>query len=158
MEPDDVVDTKESNDNIFFIRLVTGEDIISIIEEGESMEEDEPPQYLRLIYPQKVVYSIRSDDSEKLNIQLHQWIFSYLSDKQNFDICNHDILTIAEPSPEFKIDYLDCVKKQLERAEKALGAFKPDDDDEQMIVEEGKPGEMLKMFEEHTQRGNRTLH
>ena len=70
------------NDSVKFVRLVTGEDIIS-----EVMEVDDASgKHVILYNPLKIMYMSSPMNSDKVGISLLEWVFSRISDKQEFRI------------------------------------------------------------------------
>lgn len=89
----------EIDPNIKFIRLNTGEDIVSQIVETQSPEGIS----YTLINPLKIVYTIGSNPS-MLQISMMEWIFNKICDVQEFELNPSEILATANPS-ESMIDY-----------------------------------------------------
>ena len=76
-----------SSDNIKFIRLVTGEDIVS-----EVTDISNGKMYIN--NPLKVVYT-PSMNTGFLSISLMQWVFTRISKNQSFDMDLHNILIMT---------------------------------------------------------------
>lgn len=77
-----------SSDNIKFIRLVTGEDIVS-----EVTDISNGKMYIN--NPLKVVYT-PSMNTGFLSISLMQWVFTRISKNQSFDMDLHNILIMTD--------------------------------------------------------------
>ena len=93
----------QTNDNLRFVRLNTGEDIItelSFIEDKENKN-----TYYVLSNPLKIVYSI-SKNSDQIGISLLPWVFDRLCATSQFVIFCKDVLTMTIPSDELKKYYV----------------------------------------------------
>ena len=93
----------QTNDNLRFIRLNTGEDIItelSFIEDKENKN-----TYYVLSNPLKIVYSL-SKNSDQIGISLLPWVFDRLCATSQFVIFPTDVLTMTIPSDELKKYYV----------------------------------------------------
>ena len=97
-----------------FLRLVTGEDIVSECE----IHED----YYRLYNPCKVVY-ISSQKQGYLSISLMQWVFSKISDEQIFDLPKSQILIKSKPSDSMIEHYFGSVEHFIKTTAKDSISF-----------------------------------
>lgn len=86
----------ENGNQITFMRLVTGEDVIAETTELDSS------QRMVLINPLKVIYSITKDGN--LSISLYDWIIPGISDHKQFQMDNTNIL-VTSPAGEKMIQY-----------------------------------------------------
>ncbi len=77
-----------SSDQIKFIRLVTGEDIVSEVGDISNGK-------MYINNPLKVVYT-PSMNTGFLSISLMQWVFTRISKNQSFDIDLHNILIMTD--------------------------------------------------------------
>jgi|SanBayMetagenome_1026888.scaffolds.fasta_scaffold06200_6 hypothetical protein len=77
-----------SSDNIKFIRLVTGEDIVSEVTDIANGK-------MYINNPLKVVYT-PSMNTGFLSISLMQWVFTRISKNQSFDMDLHNILIMTD--------------------------------------------------------------
>lgn len=94
-----------SNDSVRFVRLVTGEDIIS-----EVMEVDDTTgKHVILYNPLKIMYLASPVSSDKVSISLLEWVFTRISDKQEFRLEAKDVLTIAPPTVSLNDYYWDTI-------------------------------------------------
>lgn len=87
------------NPNIRFVRLNTGEDLITEIIETKVNEQD---AYL-FVYPLKIVYLIGEKPGSML-LSLIEWVFPKIAPKQEFLIYPDDVITISEVSDSL-LDY-----------------------------------------------------
>lgn len=90
-----------------FLRLKTGEDIISEIVE---IEEDDKEYYL-LIRPQKVVY-IPSSKSGYVQLAFLPWVFPKVCDHQEFTIDKNDVIITFCVSEKMNEYYWDTVNNE----------------------------------------------
>lgn len=106
----------EGQDNpVKFIRLNTGEDIIS---EVIFMESDET-HYL-FVNPLKIVYNL-GKRNDSVILAFSPWIFSSLCEKQEFPVYPNDVLTIADPSEDVTGAYWEFVERMsIERNEEMI--------------------------------------
>jgi hypothetical protein len=116
-----------SSDNIKFIRLVTGEDIVSEVSDISNGK-------MYINNPLKVVYT-PSMNTGFLSISLMQWVFTRISKNQNFDMDLHNILIMTDAD-----DHL------VEHYKESLLTFSKkgnDDDTEYDTIEEQDGIDML---------------
>ena len=83
-----------------FIRLITGEDIVSEYEDHED--------FYRLHNPCKVVY-VSSMKQGYLSISLMQWVFTRICENQIFDLPKNQILLKSKPSEKMVEHYFGSV-------------------------------------------------
>jgi hypothetical protein len=88
-------------EGVRFLRLKTGEDLISEVRETENA-------YV-LMNPCKVVY-FKSSKTGFLSISLMQWIFSKICTEQVFEISKSEILTESLPDSSFIKHYRDSIE------------------------------------------------
>ena len=103
----------DKNDSVKFIRLTTGEDSISEVDE---VREGDNWHYT-LYSPLKIVYSIGSRPNV-LSVAMMQWVFPKVVSDQIFNIYSNEILTIANPNEKFVEYYWECVQHFNEVREK----------------------------------------
>lgn len=129
---------KENNNdkpNVMFIRLVTGEDLISEVSEYEelstSKDSTENLHYYILHNPMKVLY-LQGVKSGYVSISLMQWVFGRVCQDQTFDLSMGDILTTGNPSDKMHEYYWNAVALSLEKDESYASAnnneYESDDD------------------------------
>lgn len=94
----------EYEENVKFIRINTGEDVIAQIVE---INENNNVSFM-FIKPLKILYSIGNRPGF-LQISLMEWIFSKICEKQEFIISPDDVITIAEPKKELISYYWDTI-------------------------------------------------
>lgn len=85
-----------------FIRLITGEDIITEIRPQDN-------NYI-LVKPLKIVYAF-GDKPGVISIGLVQWLFPEIVDTQEIPIKLADIMTIAEPTVQMEINYWESLER-----------------------------------------------
>ena len=125
--------------DIYHVRLNTGEDLISEVFFPES---DSDP-YLMLVNPMKII-CLPSKKQGFVTLSLMQWIFTKITEVQEFPIHNKDVLTISVPNSNLKEYYAETVDffgnktkddalDYLEELEKEIEAVETSD----KIVDEG---------------------
>lgn len=125
--------------DIYHVRLNTGEDLISEVFFPESNNDP----YMMLVNPMKII-CLPSKKQGFVTLSLMQWIFTKITEEQEFPIHNKDILTMSRPNPNLKEYYTETVdffnKKTedsmldyLEELEKEIEAVETSD----KIVDEG---------------------
>jgi hypothetical protein len=87
--------------NVKYIRLVTGEDIIS-----EVLEVSNEP-HITLYNPAKMIYSY--DGEGRVRMQLMEWVFSNLVKTNNFALQRRDIILLEDASDSVSSTYLEQV-------------------------------------------------
>ena len=91
--------------SVKFIRLSTGEDLIS---ETTEVKENDSVMYYILHNPLKVVY-YTGKQGTSLSISLIQWVFHRICENQNFVLYTNDIVTLGNPSESMENYYWDTV-------------------------------------------------
>lgn len=92
------------DESVKFVRLSTGEDLITEVAEYK----DDETSYYVLINPLKVVYSMGTN-SGVLSVGLMQWVFSRICDEQEFNVFPEDVVTMGKPTDGLVDYYYDCV-------------------------------------------------
>lgn len=120
-----------------FIRITTGEDIIS---EYQTVNDGEG-EYYNLHNPMKVVYMMNPERPTRLTVSLMNWIFPNLVADQSFILHPNDVVTMGTPAQEITQYYYDLVNgkegrepsdEELEALEKSMeeDGFVPVSEDE----------------------------
>lgn len=81
--------------SIKFIRLITGEDLVADVTE---VIDAHGPSYLVLSNPLKIVYMANPNNPSRVAISLMQWIFTKMSDEQEFKVMMKDVITTSHAS------------------------------------------------------------
>ena len=122
--------------SVKFIRLSTGEDIVSEVLE---IDEGDGVFYYQLANPMKVVYMIPGNRPGIFSISLMQWIFNRLCNDQSFTLHPSSIITMGTPTDAL-IDYywksIDSSDENKEKEEKDTEFI--DEDLENEILEKYK--------------------
>lgn len=106
---------------IHFLRLKTGEDLISEVQETDST-------YI-LMNPCKILY-LKSQKTGFLSISLMQWIFSKMCAEQTFEMDKSEVLVKAAPDDTFIEHYWNSVDHFLNSQSKDQIEYEdPTDDD-----------------------------
>lgn len=92
-----------------FIRLNTGEDIISEI---QSIDDNT----IRLIYPMKIIYSM-NQALGLISVSLVQWVFPKISELENFDMNTSNILLSSIASVGITEYYYSITKQTADKDE-----------------------------------------
>lgn len=109
---------------IHFLRLKTGEDLISEVQET-------PTSYI-LMNPCKVLY-LKSQKTGFLSISLMQWIFSKLCSDQTFEMDKSEVLVKALPDDTFIEHYWNSVDHFLNSVSKDQIEYEnPNEEDESL--------------------------
>lgn len=95
----------EQNDNVKYIRMITGEDIISEVVE---VNDKDNLSYV-FINPMKIVYMMINKPEPNMSISLMHWIFARICDVQEFSIRADDVLTLGKPSASLVEHYYECL-------------------------------------------------
>lgn len=105
----------EELNQIKFIRMNNGEDIISKVSKMVKIENGKTHYYLDK--PLKIIYTVRqsSQQSDALVITLVQWIFDYVSETQSFSVLEDNIMTLSNPSAEMLKYYTEAIEKYNNR-------------------------------------------
>jgi hypothetical protein len=91
---------------IYHIRLNTGEDLISEVSWPETKEGHEAR--ILLHHPMKII-CVPSNKPGFVTLSLMQWIFAKISSDQEFNIYSRDILTMSKPADSLREYYKETV-------------------------------------------------
>jgi hypothetical protein len=91
------------SDIVKFVRLTTGEDLITQVTEFIS---DDDHHYV-LMSPMKILYLTGKTGS--MTISLMQWVFNRICDKQTFTIYPEDVLMVADATDDIIEYYWDSI-------------------------------------------------
>jgi type I restriction-modification system DNA methylase subunit len=127
METEDITPTLEQSQeaDTMFVRLVTGEDLITDIIWTEDNN-------FIFINPMKIVYLI-GDDPGVLKLTLVQWVFSRISESQEFMVNGDDILTMAPISKELMKYYNETMNTKEITVETPKSNFDDDFDEADLV-------------------------
>jgi|688.fasta_scaffold462578_2 hypothetical protein len=127
------------------LRMITGEDVIS---DTIHLNEAGNSRYL-ISNPLKIVY-LPIKKGSHLSISLMQWMFSRISDNQDFEIKEHNVLMTTEPSDSLLEYYYKTVEYFLElRAEqKKLAEYDEAELYKEVAMSEDDDDEMIEKLEE----------
>lgn len=120
--------------DVMFIRMVTGEDIISQV----IKKKQETGAFYVFLNPMKIGYIMQ--DSGRIGISLFQWIFPRITETQEFPVFPSDILTMAKPSISMSKHYWDTVSRYSSKDESESIPYEDEseseyDDDEEEEIE-----------------------
>jgi hypothetical protein len=155
---------KDIEGTVRFIRLNNGEDLISFAYHVPK-DDFEDGHYI-LNDPLKVVYITNTTTRPMMSISLMQWIFSRISDKQEFKISEKEILTTAEPSSSLIDFYYKTTEhfNKIKEEQKREIQFSNDEDmepeefDEDDYIEPSEGLEMLKDLLSNMGKDKKKLH
>jgi hypothetical protein len=91
------------SDIVKFVRLTTGEDLITQVTEFIS---DDDHHYV-LMSPMKILYLTGKTGS--MTISIMQWVFNRICDKQTFTIYPEDVLMVADATDDIIEYYWDSI-------------------------------------------------
>lgn len=95
---------QQLDESVKFVRLSTGEDLITEVAEYK----DNETSYYVLINPLKVVYTMGTK-AGILSIGLMQWVFGRICEEQEFNIFPEDVVTMGKPTEGLIDYYFGCV-------------------------------------------------
>lgn len=140
----------ESNYDIRFVRLSSGEDLISEVVE---MKKDDDIYYV-LRNPLKILYLSSAKTASSLSISLMQWVFHRICEDQDFMIYPTDVVTMGNPTSSMLEYYLNSVehfesikeehKKSIEFDQQKKRYIQSSIEED--ITDEGEGIDMLKEF------------
>jgi len=139
--------TKSNSSDIRFIRLVTGEDIVTEVTDVANGK-------LMMNNPLKVVYT-PSLQTGFLSISLMQWIFTRISKNQTFDMDLHNVLVMTEAEEQLKDHYEESL---ISFSKKDPTDPYDENDDEFGILDEDDGVEMLNNLINKIKNGKGKLH
>jgi DsbC/DsbD-like thiol-disulfide interchange protein len=91
--------------SVKFVRLNTGEDLISDVSEIENDDN----RYYVFHNPMKVVYQMNMKNGG-LTVSLMQWVFLRICDEQNFVVYSSDVVTMNKPTDDMEDYYWQTVE------------------------------------------------
>lgn len=122
-------------ESVKFIRLNTGEDLISEVAEVKSGDD----WYFTLYNPLKIVYTMGSKPGI-LSVAMMQWVFPKVVSEQVFNIYPNDVITMANANENFVDYYWDCVdhferirekqSKNIEFADRPISQYEEIEDED----------------------------
>ena len=140
----------ELEQSVKFVRLNTGEDLISQITEVKS--DDDTENYYILTNPMKLTYSVGGANKPGMfAINLMQWVFNRICEDQDFTIYPSDILTVGNPTDDMIEYYWECVDnfyEMREKNKKNTEYVKPDSDEEEVFDEFMDDNESLELLKD----------
>lgn len=91
--------------SVQFVRLNTGEDLVSEVSE---IENDDNRYYI-LHNPMKIIYQMNVKGGG-LTISLMQWVFARICEDQNFVVYSSDVVTMNKPTDSMESYYWETVE------------------------------------------------
>lgn len=152
---------KEENEgSVKFLRLNTGEDIIAYTLHVK--KDDLEDEHYIIDMPLKVIYSTNENRNMLLSISLMQWVFSRMTDTEEFKLSSKDVLLCSNASSHMTDFYYETVhdievmKEQVEKAKKREN--QPEAEEDFMdYMDESEGLEMLQEMLEKT-KNKKILH
>lgn len=154
---------------VYHIRLTSGEDLISEVIWPENIPANEP--HVILVQPMKIL-CLPSGKTGFVTLSLMQWVFAKISSAQEFNIYSRDILTMSRPNANLveyykeTIEYFKknnkpatAIEQYLDDLEKEIQAV----EDSDKMVEEGELTPELEdliaeFFNSYSSNNKGTLH
>lgn len=106
----------QSKKSVRFIRLNTGEDLVSEIE----YKKTETSSYYLLTNPMKIVYMV-GDNPNLVGVSMAEWVFPKICSDQEFVIFASDILTFGRPNANIIELYEKIKRYEKENNESEIG-------------------------------------
>ena len=145
------------------LRMVTGEDVIS---DAIFINEAGNKKYI-LNNPLKIVYMPITKGTH-LSISLMQWMFSRISDNQNFEVDERNVLMITEPTESLTdyyyktVEYFDQVQEEKKKSSNSTEAelYKEAamSDDEEELLDSDEFNEVQEYLAKLSKNDKGTLH
>jgi hypothetical protein len=156
----------ELKSSVVFIRMVTGEDLVS--EVTEVAGHDGREHYYILNNPMKVLY-LTGGKTGYMSVSLMQWVFHRICEEQTFNIYPDDVLTIGNPTDKMIDYYWNCVDESYSRrdenAKKTNYGYQEEEQteevsEEEQITDDNEALDMLRELMEtiNSKTGKRTIH
>ena len=151
---------------VMFVRLVTGEDLVSEVTEVRDSSGNE--HYYILNNPMKILY-LSGGKAGYMSVSLMQWVFHRICEDQTFNVFPNDVLTIGFPTDKMVDYYWNCVDESYarrdENAKKTNYGYKEEEQteevpEEEQIEDDNEALEMLRELMENLnpKTGKRTIH
>lgn len=152
---------------VMFVRLVTGEDLVSEVTEVRDNSGKE--HYYILNNPMKILY-LTGGKAGYMSVSLMQWVFHRICEDQTFNVFPDDVLTIGYPTDKMVDYYWNCVdesySRREENAKKTNYGYKEEEEQSEEVSEEEQmtdDNEALEMLRElmesiNPKTGKRTIH
>lgn len=104
--------------DIYHLRLITGEDLIAEVLWPEAKKGSE--SHVVLIKPMKII-CLPSKKAGFVTLSLMQWVFTKITEEQEFNIYSRDILTMSRPTDSLMQYYRETIDYfELRQSEKQL--------------------------------------
>jgi hypothetical protein len=151
---------KEENEGtVKFLRLNTGEDIIAYTLHVK--KDDFEDEHYLVDMPLKIVYSTNEDRNMLLSISLMQWVFTKISDNEEFKLSAKDVLLCSNASShmtDFYYETIHEIELMKEKVDEMKKKFPSNEVDESMdYMDENEGLEMLQDLLEMT-KNKKILH
>lgn len=149
---------------VMFLRLVTGEDLVSEVTEVKDNKGHE--HYYILNNPMKILY-LTGGKAGYMSVSLMQWVFHRICDEQTFNVFPDDVLTIGYPADKMIDYYWNCVdesySRREENAKKTNYGYEEQPEEvaeEEQMTDDNEALEMLRELMEsiNPKTGKRTIH
>lgn len=151
---------QEDEGSVKFIRLNTGEDIIAYTLHVK--KDDIEDEHYIVDMPLKVIYSTNENRNMLMSISLMQWVFSRMTDSEEFKLASKDVLLCSNASSHMTDFYyetvheIDQMKEQVEKI-KNKASDSQIEEDFMDYMDENEGLEMLKEALEKT-KNKKILH
>lgn len=152
---------KEENEgSVKFLRLNTGEDIIGYTLHVK--KDDFEDEHYLVDMPLKIIYSTNENRNMLLSISLMQWVFSKISETEEFKLFAKDVLLCSNASSnmtEFYYETVHDIEQMREQAEKMRKNTSSNREEESFddYIDESEGLEMLQEMLEAT-KNKKILH
>lgn len=152
---------KEENEGtVKFLRLNTGEDIIGYTLHVK--KDDFEDEHYLVDMPLKIIYSTNENRNMLLSISLMQWVFSKISETEEFKLSAKDVLLCSNASAhmtEFYYETVHDIEQMREEAEKMRKNVLSGKEEESLddYIDESEGLEMLQEMLEAT-KNKKILH
>jgi hypothetical protein len=156
----------ELKSSVVFMRLNTGEDLVSEVTEVRDSSGKE--HYYILNNPMKVLY-LNGGKTGYMSVSLMQWVFHRICEDQTFNIYPDDVLTVAHPTDRMIDYYWNCVDESYARRDENAKKTnygspepepEPEDVPEEEMTEDSEALDMLRELMEtiNAKTVKRTIH
>jgi hypothetical protein len=139
---------KATKQQIMFLRLSSGEDIIAKVEHNKTSKR------YKIIDPLKIVYAT-SKNPGYISIAFMQWVFYKLCDAQNFDLKETDVLLAGNPSKDV-MRYYSQTLSHFEDNEQSAGVNFISNSEDVDDMGHISPEETLEMLESYLEKMKKT--
>lgn len=128
-QPLPLIERDISEAKIRFMRMITGEDLIT---EYVSVKEKDDQEYYVFMNPMRIIY-IQGIKPGSIGVSMVEWVFPKICSDQDFVIFPNDVLTMGKPTSKMLDYYLRLREEELMNLETGSSEDKDASTDDDLL-------------------------